>query len=61
MEEMLFLGTHCQKLTRLNLKFCTTLNFKGPDLLEKHLPEMLPDCNIERDKKRYDAEEGGGD
>jgi len=56
-EEMMYLASHCKQLKKINLKFCTTLNIKGPELLEKHLPEMLPECEITRDKKRYDETE----
>ena len=37
-----------------NRRFCTTLNVKAPEILETTLPSMLPDCEILRDKKRYD-------
>mmetsp|Transcript_56233 Transcript_56233/g.132515 ORF Transcript_56233/g.132515 Transcript_56233/m.132515 type:complete len:316 (+) Transcript_56233:333-1280(+) len=52
-EEMVYLAQCCTGLERLNVRYCKNLTM---ELLDKHLPEMLPNCQLERDRPRFDRD-----
>eukprot|EP00286_Rhodomonas_abbreviata_P030093 CAMPEP_0181301656 /NCGR_PEP_ID=MMETSP1101-20121128/7543_1 /TAXON_ID=46948 /ORGANISM="Rhodomonas abbreviata, Strain Caron Lab Isolate" /LENGTH=290 /DNA_ID=CAMNT_0023406981 /DNA_START=227 /DNA_END=1099 /DNA_ORIENTATION=+ len=52
-DELVYLAQCCTNLKSLKLKYCKNLTM---ELLDTHLPEMLPDCMVDRDRPRFDQD-----